>query len=585
MKFSKPLIIIIFFMISPFTFSDEFNNPHYEKPLDIEVSFENVDVKVYLKTIFETLDLPIVIDNNAVFPVTVYARSGLTAHEIVKLTYSILESNGYTLNYNGDIYSLVPLSQSTKKATDFEGSNTAFEVIKIDFINLDSAISMITPFMSQVGITYKLDKKSSIFVYDQKEKLKNIKEIIKEIDTVNQSNIKIYDMKLDANKAKNMISSIIDSDNFYKELKVISDEDNQRIILNGSDSQIARMEEIINKLNNFEIEVIEEEVEIEVEKNFYLYKANFINLEDYASEFGSLVENLEIVILPKNQAIIYAEYTQYKNFLDLMNELDSIDKQILIQSIIVESSGTDADALGLNVLFNNNKISANSNLNIAQNLSEISTLVTSGAGASLAFADFSAIVQAIEQSSSTELVSTPSVLTTDGKKATASFGQNVAFQTGISEGLQSITRADVSTKLDVTPQLMGNDNIYLEIKQTIAELLTDDSLTASTSNREITSNIIAQSGEVIVLGGIIKERKNEVINRFPILGYLPIIKPLFTSKSTKTEKVNLIIFIKATVIDKQNNYDNYNKSIKNSLNHLPMDIKNINNNMSDNVGK
>jgi len=110
----------------------------------------------------------------------------------------------------------------------------------------------------------------------------------------------------------------------------------------------------------------------------------------------------------------------------------------------------------------------------------------------------------------------------------------------------------VGLSLKVKPQINeGGSAILLELTGEISSVLpgADPSTgLASTSQRKITTNVIAEDGEVIVLGGLINDQLNESIQRVPLLSRIPVLGNLFKTRSTTNNKRNLMIFLKPQVL-------------------------------------
>ena len=81
-----------------------------------------------------------------------------------------------------------------------------------------------------------------------------------------------------------------------------------------------------------------------------------------------------------------------------------------------------------------------------------------------------------------------------------------------------------------------------------------------TDKRSIKTNVLAEDGQLIVLGGLIEDRIRESDQRVPFLGDLPVLGALFRSKSSDVDKANLMVFIHPTILRDQNTADRYTAS-------------------------
>ena len=173
----------------------------------------------------------------------------------------------------------------------------------------------------------------------------------------------------------------------------------------------------------------------------------------------------------------------------------------------------------------------------------------------------------MQTTESTNILSTPSLLTTDNSEASILVGQQVPFVTGSFSGVNSgtgttgnnsfaspfntVNREDVGIKLQVTPHINEGDSMVLDIEQEISSVIgnTQNSPNGpTTSKREIKTQILAGDGQTVVLGGLIEDQVNKGDSRVPVLGSIPVLGHLFRTQSATKRKTNLLIFLKPTII-------------------------------------
>jgi len=139
-------------------------------------------------------------------------------------------------------------------------------------------------------------------------------------------------------------------------------------------------------------------------------------------------------------------------------------------------------------------------------------------------------------------------------KASISIGQEIPVITGSTLGgnnsnpFQQVERKDVGIKLKITPQINEGDAVRLTIEQEVSSVAGAAGADIVTNKRQIKTVALAQDGQTIVLGGLIDDNIQESIQKVPLLGDIPIIGSLFSSKTTRKEKRNLMVFIRPTII-------------------------------------
>lgn len=269
---------------------------------------------------------------------------------------------------------------------------------------------------------------------------------------------------------------------------------------------------------------------------------------------------------------------------DAVNQLDNRRAQVLIQAAIVEVSGDDATQLGVQwalgnansgygvVNFNNVGASAASLAAAALggNPAGISAAAGSIAGALIGIGDsrkdsqgntqfYGAILQALDSSTSANLLSMPSILTLDNEKASILVGQNVPFVTGSfttsgnnsNNPFQTIERQDIGINLNVIPHIGDNGTVRLEVSQEVSSVVPGSTGNASgliTNKSLINTTILADDQQTIALGGLMRDNTTTRQQKVPGLGNMPLIGRLFRSDNDSTQKSNLIIFLQPTIL-------------------------------------
>ncbi|OXL27093.1 type II secretion system secretin GspD [Psychrobacter sp. DAB_AL32B] len=268
---------------------------------------------------------------------------------------------------------------------------------------------------------------------------------------------------------------------------------------------------------------------------------------------------------------------------DAVNQLDSRRAQVLIQAAIVEVSGDDATQLGVQWALGN----ANSGYgvvnfnNVGASATSLAAAALGGGGAISAAASsivgalvgigssskdsqgnaqfYGAILQALDSSTSANLLSMPSILTLDNEKASILVGQNVPFVTGSyttgsdssTNPFQTIDRQDIGINLNVIPHIGENGTVRLEVSQEVSSVVPGSTGNASgliTNKSLINTTILADDQQTIALGGLMRDNSTTRQQKVPGLGNVPFIGRLFRSDNDNTQKSNLIIFLQPTIL-------------------------------------
>lgn len=143
----------------------------------------------------------------------------------------------------------------------------------------------------------------------------------------------------------------------------------------------------------------------------------------------------------------------------------------------------------------------------------------------------------------------------DNGEASFIVGEEVPVVTGSTAGsnndnpFQTVDRKEVGIKLKVVPQINEGNSVQLNIEQEVSNVLgANGAVDVRFAKRQINTSVMVDDGQMIVLGGLIDERALESESKVPLLGDIPYLGQLFKSTSTQTEKRNLMVFIKPTII-------------------------------------
>ncbi|KEZ07273.1 general secretion pathway protein GspD [Burkholderia sp. MSh2] len=286
-----------------------------------------------------------------------------------------------------------------------------------------------------------------------------------------------------------------------------------------------------------------------------------------------------------NSLIVTASDPVYRNLRSVIDQLDARRAQVYIEALIVELNSTTQGNLGIQWQVASGQFLGGTNLaatagsvagNSIINLTTGGTATTVGLASNIANLNqglnigwlhnmfgvqgLGALLQYFSGVTDANVLSTPNLITLDNEEAKIVVGQNVPIATGSYSNLTSGTtnnafntydRRDVGLTLHVKPQITDGGILKLQ-------LYTEDSaVVASTTSaqtgptftkRSIQSTILADNGEIIVLGGLMQDNYQVSNSKVPLLGDIPWIGQLFRSESKQRQKTNLMVFLRPVII-------------------------------------
>ena len=152
-----------------------------------------------------------------------------------------------------------------------------------------------------------------------------------------------------------------------------------------------------------------------------------------------------------------------------------------------------------------------------------------------------------------EVVSAPRVITANGKEAVIEQGTEIPYQESASSGATTTQFKKAVLSLKVTPQITPDDRVILDLtvsKDSVGQILpsaTGGSV-PSIDTREISTQVLVNDGQTVVLGGILETERRDTVNKVPFLGDIPGLGWLFRSKGKTDNKDELLIFVTPKIL-------------------------------------
>lgn len=263
-----------------------------------------------------------------------------------------------------------------------------------------------------------------------------------------------------------------------------------------------------------------------------------------------------------------------------------LKRQVILETKILEVKLSEGYEQGvqwdnLNIWSGKTSLTGNSQVALPTTSNTIATALGGGAAFTLTNGSFDAVVNLLKTQGDVNTLSSPRVTATNNQKAVIKVGNDEYFVTGISSTTQSSTTSSSTTPdieltpffsgiaLDVTPQIDDDNNVLLHVHPSVIDITEQEkkidlsglngSSTATSSTvtlpmafsniRESDTVVQAKSGDIIVIGGLMRTNKEQQVSKVPWLGDLPGVGELFTNKKDVTSKTELVIMLKPQVVN------------------------------------
>ena len=289
-----------------------------------------------------------------------------------------------------------------------------------------------------------------------------------------------------------------------------------------------------------------------------------------------------------NSIIVIGSLTQYRMVKQVVDKLDVRRRQVFVEAAILEVGLDNLHALGAN--FGLGLRIEGDNLGfMGQQLPGIPSLLgvtadpttaaaavgslsglflgvvgeeidVDGSGPLPSLPSFSAVFQALNSVTDVNVLSTPSIITTDNEPAEIVVADIIPFPMGSTVGtsgvtVQTIERLPVGIRLSITPQISEGEYLNLDIVTEVSSTreapsgLNTAQFGIATTTRSADSSVIVKNGQTLVIGGLVQDREEVLHNKTPLLGDIPLIGNLFRFKRNQSRKLNLMILLTPRIVD------------------------------------
>lgn len=308
------------------------------------------------------------------------------------------------------------------------------------------------------------------------------------------------------------------------------------------------------------------------------------------------VKDRSVIINPQSGVVVVrAMPTELRDAADYLRKTeDTVTRQVVLEAKVVEVELNDAYQAGINwtaILtdngkqytfgqhtppggFDGNPLAPRDNSVVVGPGNPINEFITDTLGGAFTlaadFSDFNAYIELLGLQGRTRVLSSPRVSTLHNQKAIIKAGTDEFFVTGVESDTTTATATTTTVEyeltpffsgvaLDVTPQISEDGRVILHIHPTISEVEDQqktlsvrgsvDSLPLALSQiRESDSIVKARSGQIIVIGGLMRETRRRQNYKMPVLGDVPGLGRLFRSERDLTTTTELVILLRPLVV-------------------------------------
>jgi general secretion pathway protein D len=550
------------------------------------INLKDADIRAFIDQISQLSGQTFIVDPRVKGQVSVVSNATLSLSEVYQLFLSVMATHGFSVLTQGDVARVVPNAEAKAEAGGGPSGGDQLEtrVIQVQHTSAAELIPLIRPLVPQFGHLAAVSSANALIISDRSANIARIQDLVRQLDRAESNDYAVLNLQHGwaVDIAEVLRNSLMRGDaKTTAAVQIIADSRTNRLIFIGPSEARGKLASLAQTLDTPTTR----------SANTRVIRLRHNDAKSLAETLGDISEGLKnpeggetattrpqnILIRADeslNALVLLADPELIGTMESIVRQLDVPRAQVMVEAAIVEVSGDITDALGVQwavdargstggaggISFGNTGISIGSVLN-AINEDEIPDNLPDGAIIGVGTRSFGALITALSSNSKSNLLSTPSLLTLDNQEAEILVGQNVPFQTGsyttdaagANNPFTTIERQDIGVTLKVTPHINEGATLRLQIEQEISSIAPSASLTAQavdlvTNKRAIKSTILAEDGQVIVLGGLIQDDVTRTNAKVPLLGDIPFLGALFRSTQETHIKRNLMVFLRPTVI-------------------------------------
>ncbi|KVX03513.1 secretin N-terminal domain-containing protein [Shewanella frigidimarina] len=284
-------------------------------------------------------------------------------------------------------------------------------------------------------------------------------------------------------------------------------------------------------------------------------------------------ENMTMVVDDRSNSLIFhSSGREYQSILPLVRRMDILPKQVLLNVTIAEVKLSGEFKRGFEFAIKSGNVGASTKG--ALDLSKVG-----GIGLSWANAGSEVLANFIDGNSQVNILSKPSLLVRDGTEASINVGDKIPVSSGTSTSgsgevvTENISYRETGIKLTVTPTVNAQGVVIMLINQDISNQLADQAGKGDNPiffERSIQTEVVADSGQTILLGGLISEDSSNSSTGVPWLKAIPLIGGLFESESKTNAKTELVIMVTPKIVERSSQWNSILGEFQKALNNIDL---------------
>ncbi len=537
----------------------------------ISLNFDDADIYSVAQTVFgEILRVNYIIDQRVKGRVTFRSVAPVSTDQVLPLMEVILRLNGIGVVEENSLYRLVPIGDVAKEPAQISQGRepesvpvqgkSIIHIVPLLYTGSSEMIKIITPFLTTTAIVIDVPTMNSVIIVDTDANVRRILNIIKIFDSqdskTKKPQVHVYNILNSKAKEVAAILQQVFGTSTTVMPSTTSATSTSTVTTSTSTSTTNPMQP--------QAQPVRPPATVPA------------GIQQPAAATGSLVSGSTKIIADENLnlLVILALPEDYEIIRQAIEKIDIIPRQVVIEGVIAEVTLTNELSLGVSWMlevkkgsFFNRDSTGFLGFNAPSSVpfAATSTVPATGTDA-FTFAgtiggDVKAVINMLATQGKAKLLAVPHILVSDNKEARIQVGQQVpivtseSYTTSTSTTYSTVQYKDIGIILKVKPRINEGGLVSLDLNQEISSFSvrsiagTDNGVIVNKT--EAATNLVVQSGQTIVIGGLIREDQSDDRNGIPLFNRIPVLGYLFGNTTKVNNRTELIILLTPRVIRNQ----------------------------------
>ena len=569
----------------------------------ITPNYREADIRQIVEAVGEVTGRNFILDPRVNAKVTMLSSTPMSPDAFYEAFLSILQVNGYVAMTTGDLVKIVPDASARQYSGLMSTGGAAADdivtqVLLVQNVGAAQLVPILRPLIPQYGHLAAHPGSNMLIISDRASNVDRMMQIIRRIDQSNDEDIEVVRLEhASAAEVVRVLTALTQAprtDGVPVTTSLVSDARTNSVLIGGDKSERLRLRALIAHLDtpledggDTQVRYLRyadaEELSTKLQQHFAQTAAS----QQAGGGAPSASSSGEVSVWADSQTnaiVVNAPPKMMRSLMSIVDKLDIRRAQVLVEAIIVEVIADKTSELGVTWAVDdgssNNPIAVTNFPSGGAGVVQLGAALGAGDGGTVTDpsgligegitigvgrlsdrgVSFAAILNALQGDANTNIISTPTIVTTDNEEASLNVGQEVPFVTGSFSNtgsvggavnpFQTIQREQVGVKLTITPQINEGDSLLLKISQEISNIASSaaGAVDLITNERIIETTVIVEDGEILVLGGLLEDTLRESEQKVPILGSIPLLGALFRTQKSDLVKTNLMVFIRPKIL-------------------------------------